>query len=77
MNDKKDGAGEKIILFIIGVLIGAVVSTSAFLISVNALNSTKTTDTQSSQSRQGGTPPEMPGGQSNQNGQPPEKPENN
>ena len=74
MNDKKD---NKIIIFIIGVLMGAVIATASFLICVNAIGINKTSDTQSSQQMQGGTPPEMSSGNSSQNGQggtPPEKP---
>lgn len=79
---RKDETKGKIILFAIGVLIGAVVASAAFLISVNVLGVNNSGS--SMQMPGGGTPPEMPGGnsqssensQSGQN-QPPEKPSNN
>ena len=37
MNDNSAKKDNKIIIFIIGVLIGAVISTASFLISVNVL----------------------------------------
>lgn len=60
---------EKIILFIIGLLLGAVISTGAFYVY------TKTNSNCSNQNTQmnGGTPPEMPNEQNN-TGTPPEKP---
>ena len=66
---------DKIMLFIIGVLVGAVISTGIFFVYTKAItcNSNNTQQTQMN----GGTPPSMPGGdnnQSNSNGQPPEKP---
>ena len=61
---------NKILLFIIGVLVGAVISTGAFYVYTTTLNSNTTNNTQMN----GGTPPEMPNGQ---NGQPPEMPSNN
>ena len=79
-NDNKDTAKGKIILFIIGVLIGAVISTTAFLISVKTLTNNNDANGSSSQQMQGGTPPEMPSGengQGNQGGTPPEKPDDN
>ena len=60
----------RIISFIIGVLVGAIISTGAFIISVNVLGA-KNNNSQSSQMQGGGTPPEMPSGE---NGQPPAKP---
>ena len=72
---KKDGAKGKIVLFVIGVLVGAVISTAAFLVCVNTLG-TNNSGEQSIQ-MQGGTPPEMPSGQSGSDGQggtPPEMP---
>ena len=58
---------DKIIVFIIGVLVGAVLSTGAFYIytRVSGNNSNNT-------QLNGGQPPEMPNGE---NGQPPEKPD--
>ena len=62
---------DKIVLFVIGVLVGAVISTGAFYVytTTNSNNS----NTQNN-GMNGGTPPEMPSGQ---NGQPPEKPSDN
>ena len=73
-NSHKDDTKMRIISFIIGVLVGAIISTGAFIISVNVLGA-KNNNSQSSQMQGGGTPPEMPSGE---NGQPPAKPgENN
>ena len=70
-NIRRDDTKGKIILFVIGVLLGAVIASAAFLISVNTLG----VDNNGGASMQmpgGGTPPEMPSGnngQSEQNGQ--------
>lgn len=65
---------EKILLFIIGVLVGAVISTGAFYVYTIANNNCNNSNTQ----MQGGTPPSMPSGQNNnENGQPPETPNSN
>ena len=64
---------DKIILFIIGVLVGAVISTGAFYIYTTASNSCNNSN-QNTQMN-GGQPPEMPSGQQGENGQPPEKPD--
>ena len=53
---------EKVKVFIIGVLVGAILATGAFLI-YNSSNSNNQTP--------GGNPPSMPSGE---NGEPPEKP---
>ena len=77
MNNKKDVAKEKIILFVIGVLLGAVISTAAFFVYTKTLGTSNSSST-SGQMQGGGTPPEMPSGSnsgSNQGGgTPPEKP---
>ena len=65
---------DKIIVFVIGVLVGAVISTGAFYVYSTTSNSCN--NNQPTQMN-GGTPPEMPNGQNNQNGQPPEMPRNN
>ena len=70
-NNRKDDTKMRIFSFIIGVLVGAIISTSAFIISVNVLGANKSSNGQSSQMQGGGTPPEMPSGE---NGQPPAKP---
>ena len=74
----KDTAKEKILLFIIGVLVGAVISTAAFFVYTKTLGTSSNTN-DSSRQMPGGTPPEMPSGQNNQGGTPPEMPngENN
>lgn len=73
---KKDTFKEKIILFVIGVLVGAIISTAAFFVYTKTLGTGSTTGSSSSQQMQGGgTPPEMPSGQ-NQGGTPPEMPSN-
>ena len=75
--NKKD---NKLIIFVIGVLVGAVISTASFLICANTIGTNNNSNNTSSQSQMG-TPPEMPSGQNDSNGQmgtPPEKPgENN
>ena len=76
-SNKKDTAKEKLIVFVIGTLVGAIISTSAFLICVNTLNANSNNNNGQSSQMQGGTPPEMPSdenGPSGQNGQPPAKP---
>ena len=74
---KKDASNEKIILFVIGVLVGAVVSTATFFVYTKTLGTGNATSGSSSQQMRGGggTPPEMPSGQ-NQGGTPPEMPNN-
>jgi hypothetical protein len=57
---------DKIILFIIGVLVGAIISTGAFFVYTKA---TTTCNNNSQMGMPGGNPPSMPNGQ---NGQPPE-----
>ncbi|MBQ3280126.1 hypothetical protein IJG92_00455 [Candidatus Saccharibacteria bacterium] len=76
MNNKKDVAKEKIILFVIGVFLGAVISTAAFFVYTKTLGTSNSSST-SGQMQGGGTPPEMPSGDNSGNGQggtPPEKP---
>ncbi|MBQ1528636.1 hypothetical protein IIZ77_03255 [Candidatus Saccharibacteria bacterium] len=71
----KDTTKEKIILFVIGVLTGAVISTGAFFAYIKLAGIGTTSGNQSMQMPGGGTPPEMPSG--NQNGTPPEMPSDN
>ena len=79
--EKKDTTKEKVILFVIGVLVGAVISTASFCVYTTTLGVNNSSSTNSSQQMQGGTPPEMPSGNNSGNapsGTPPEKPgENN
>ena len=65
---------DKIMMFIIGLLVGAVISTGAFYV-YTTTNSSCNCNNQNSQMN-GGQPPEMPSGQQGENGQPPEKPSN-
>ena len=77
---KKESAKEKIILFVIGVLLGALISSVAFFISVKTLGISNNTSSDSLQQMQGGTPPEMPSGENGSNSQgstPPEIPSGN
>ena len=66
---------DKIMMFIIGLLVGAVISTGAFYV-YTTTNSSCNCNNQNSQMN-GGQPPEMPSGQHGENGQPPEKPSDN
>ena len=61
---------DKIILFIIGVLVGAVIATGAFYV-YTTTNSSCNCNNQNTQMNNGEQPPEKPDGE---NGQPPEKP---
>ena len=79
-NEKKDTTKEKIILFVIGVLVGAVISTAAFFVYTKTLGTGSDASGSSSQQMPGGTPPEMPSGDNSGNGQggtPPEMPSGN
>ena len=72
---QKDPAKTKILLFIIGVLVGAVISTAAFLVYAKTLGvNTSSNNGQSSQQMPGGTPPEKPSGENDQGGMPPQEP---
>lgn len=71
-NTPKDQLKEKLILFAIGVLTGAVISTGAFFAYIKLAGVGTTSSNQSMQMPGGGTPPEMPSG--NQGGTPPEMP---
>lgn len=66
---------DKIMIFVIGFLAGAVVATGAFLIYTKVNNSSSCNN--QSERMNGGNPPEMPNGQTPEmNGQePPEKPD--
>lgn len=77
-NNSNSNANNKIILFAIGVLLGAVIASAAFLICAKTIGTNSGTSGQTQQ-MQGGTPPEMPSGENNSNSQgtPPEKPSEN
>lgn len=66
---------NQFIIFVIGVLLGAVIATGAFYVytTTNCTNKCAT----STQMNGGGTPPEMPSGQNSENGEPPAKPGEN
>ena len=63
---------DKIILFIIGLLCGAIISTGAFYV-YTTTNSSSNNNSEMMQIPEG-NPPEMPNGQSSGNGGPPEMP---
>ena len=74
--NKKDNAKEKLILFVIGVLLGATIATVASFVCVKTIGADNSSSSSSHQ-MPGGTPPEMPSGEnssSSQGGTPPEKP---
>lgn len=62
---------EKIMLFVIGVLVGAVISTGTFFIYTKAVKC----NNQPHMQMRGGTPPSMPNGQNNDKA--PDMPNNN
>ena len=78
---QQNEGNQKIMLFVIGVLVGAVIATSAFLICVKTIGSNDNGGS-SMQGGPGGQPPEMPSGSSSSNssngqsGTPPEMPGN-
>ena len=81
-NVRRDDTKGKIMLFVIGVLLGAVIASAAFLISVNTLGINNGGGSSAQMPGGGGTPPEMPSGDKSQSGQsqqgtPPEMPSNN
>ena len=63
---------DRILLFIIGLLLGAVIATGAFFVYTKATTCNNSNNTQAQMP--GGEPPSMENGQDNSNGQPPEKP---
>ena len=64
---------DRILLFIIGLLLGAVISTGAFFVYTKATTCNNSNNTQAQMP--GGAPPSM-GSSENSQGQPPEKPSN-
>ena len=67
---------DKILLFVIGVLVGAVISTGAFFVYTKA-TTTCNTNSNNQIGMPGGNSPSMQNGQNGENGQPPEMPNNN
>lgn len=72
---KRDDAKGKILLFIIGVLVGATVSTAAFFVYAKTIDTGGNANGSSMQQMPGGTPPEMSSGRG-QGSTPPEMPSN-
>ena len=66
---------DKILVFIIGVLLGAVVATSVFFIYEKNNSSSQTNSSQAIQMRDGEAPPEMPNGERPDGETPPDKPD--
>jgi len=67
---KKEVVKGKIILFVIGALVGAIISTATFFIYTKTLGvGSNVTGSSSRQMPGGGTPPEMPSGENGPNGQ--------
>ncbi len=73
-NHQKDHAKEKIILFVIGVLVGAVISTGAFFAYINIAGIGNSSSHSHSMQKHSGTPPEKPSGDNEQSDTPPEMP---
>ena len=63
---------DKIMLFVIGVLVGAVIATGAFFVYTKTNSSNN-----SGMMGPGGTPPSMPSGQNGETSGPPEMPNGN
>lgn len=66
---------DKIMVFIIGLLLGAVISTGSFYI--YSITAGKCDCSSQNTQMNSGQPPEPPSGQQGENGQPPEKPSDN
>lgn len=70
---------DKMFMFIIGILLGAVIATGAFYVYSNSKKCDCTNSNSSSNNGQGmpnGQPPEKPDGDSSSNGQQPQMPSN-
>lgn len=67
---------DKIMLFVIGILVGAIISTGAFFVYTKATSKCNTNNN-SQMKLPGGNPPSMQNSQNDQKGEPPEKPEEN
>ncbi len=81
----KDIMGEKIIIFIIGLLLGAVIATGAYMVCTKTCHNKGSRgeimqlpngNQPSTNNRQSNQPPAAPSGDNNQNGQPPDMPNN-
>ena len=68
---------EKLVLFITGLLVGAIISTGVFYV-YSVTNNSSCNSTSDNLQMPGGNPPSMQDFQGNENGQPPARPgENN
>ena len=65
---------DKILLFVIGVLVGAVISTGAFFVYIK-MTTACNTNRNNQMGMPGGNPPSMQNKQDGQNGEPPAKPD--
>ena len=63
---------DKIILFVIGLLVGAVIATGAFYVYITTSNSCNSSNQNTKVIS--GQPPEMPSGRQGERREPPEKP---
>ena len=63
---------DKIILFVIGLLVGAVIATGAFYVYTTTTNSCNSSNQNTKMIS--GQPPEMPSGRQGERREPPEKP---
>lgn len=61
---------DKIIIFVIGLLLGAVISTGSFFVYTTVSNSCNNSN--QNMQMNGGQPPELPNGQQGENSGPPE-----
>ena len=68
---------DKITIFIIGLLLGAIISTASIYIYTLANNDSNSNERQNEMQMNGGQPPEMPNRGFGGNGTPPEMPNNN
>ena len=89
-SERKDTTKDKVFLFVIGTLVGAVISTGVFLTFINIAGvgvnkmpkgtppeMSNGQNNQNGQGGQNGTPPEMPNGQNSQNSQDGQSGQNN
>ena len=65
---------DKILLFVIGVLVGAIISTGAFFVYTKTATTCNSNNNNNRIGMPGENPPSMQNGQSERSGEPPEKP---
>ena len=68
---------DKIFIFIIGLLLGAIISTASIYIYTLANNNSNSNERRNEMQMNGGTPPEMPSGGFGEKEAPPELSNNN